>query len=144
MSRTIVMATEIQREPKLVYETISTREGLATFWTPDVQGDDAEGGELTFGFAQAPARLPMHVTRLDEPSEITWHCTGDWPFWGDTDVSWSITPGENGTQVLFRHTGFADEMPDVAFGSVSLTWGVVVARLKEVIEHDGAPNPALR
>jgi uncharacterized protein YndB with AHSA1/START domain len=142
MSRTIVMATEIQRGPKLVYETIATRAGLTTFWTPDVQGD--ESGELTFGFAQAPTRLPMNVTRLDEPSEISWHCTGDWPFWGDTDVTWSITAGEEGTQVLFRHGGFGDEMPDVAFGSVSLTWGLVVARLKEVVEADGAPNPALR
>lgn len=141
MSRAIVLVADIQREPKLVYQTIATRAGLATFWTPDVQGDEA--GEMTFGFAQAPTRLPMRVTRLDEPNKIAWHCAGDWPFWGDTDVTWSITPGEGGTQVMFRHAGFADEMPDVAFGTVAFTWGLVVARLKEVVEGDGAPNPAL-
>jgi hypothetical protein len=33
---------------------ISTRGGFAAFWTPDVEGVEAVGGELTFGFSGAP------------------------------------------------------------------------------------------
>lgn len=143
MTREIVLGTEIAREPKAVFETIATRDGLASFWTPDVQGDDAVGGELTFGFGQAPIRLPMQVERLDPPGEIAWRSTGDWPFWGGTDVTWSIEQTDGGSKVVFRQTGWADDMPDFDFGSVSLVWATVVSRLKQVVEHDGVPNPAL-
>jgi uncharacterized protein YndB with AHSA1/START domain len=143
MSRDILHAIEIHAEPKAVFDTIATRSGLAAFWTPDVQGDDGQGGELTFGFAEAPVRLPMRIVRLDSPSGIAWDCPGGFPFWEGTKVEWSLEPSEHGTKVVFRHTGFADDMPEYDFGSVSLTWALIVARLKEVVESGGAPNPAL-
>jgi len=143
MSKDIVHAIEIHAEPKSVYDAIATRSGLAAFWTPDVQGDDAEGGELTFGFAEAPIRLPIRIARLDPPTEIAWDCPGGFPFWEGTKVEWSLQASEHGTKVVFRHIGFADDMPDYDFGSISLTWAQIVARLKEVAMSGGAPNPAL-
>ncbi|MEO8424588.1 MAG: SRPBCC domain-containing protein [Actinomycetota bacterium] len=143
MSRDIVHAIEIHAEPKTVYDTIATRSGLAAFWTPDVQGDENLGGELSFGFAGAPMRMPMHVARLDPPNEVAWDCPGGYPYWEGTKVSWSARPSEHGTKVVFRHTGFPDDEPDDEFGSVSLTWALIVSRLKEVVESGGVPNPAL-
>ncbi len=143
MSRDIVHGIEIHAEPKAVFDAIATRSGLAAFWTADVQGDEGLGGELTFGFAEAPVRLPMRVVRLDLPSEIAWDCPGGFPFWEGTNVSWSLVPSEHGTKVIFRHDGLANEMPDYDFGSISLTWGLIVARLKEVVESGGVPDPAL-
>jgi len=143
MSRDIVHGIEIHAEPKAVYDTIATRSGLAAFWTPDVQGDDAQGGELTFGFAEAPVRLPMRVARLDPTSEIAWESLGGFPYWEGTRVEWSLRPSEHGTKVVFSQTGFPDDEPEFEFGSVSLTWALIVARLKEVVESGGAPNPAL-
>lgn len=58
MTSDIVLGMEIHADPKAVFDTIATRSGLAAFWTPDVKGEEAEGGELTFGFSGAPARLP--------------------------------------------------------------------------------------
>jgi uncharacterized protein YndB with AHSA1/START domain len=143
MARDIVLAIEIHEKPKTVFDTIATRSGLASFWTPDVEGVESVGGELSFGFAEAPVRLLMRVSRLDATSEIEWECLGAFPFWEGTTVSWSLSSSEHGTQVLFRHLGFADEMPEYDFGSIAKTWGSIVARLKEVVESDGAPNPAL-
>jgi uncharacterized protein YndB with AHSA1/START domain len=143
MSRDIVLAIEIHAEPKTVYDTIASRSGLAAFWTPDVQGDYAQGGELTFGFAEAPARLPMRVVRLNPPTEVAWDCTGGFPYFEGTSVTWSIEPSEHGARVLFRHTDFPDEQPEFDFGGVGVTWGRIVTRLKEVVESGGAPNPAL-
>ncbi len=134
---------EIHTAPKAVYDTVATRSGLATFWTADVQGDEAEGGELLFGFEGAPAPLPIRVVRLDPPTEVEWGCPGGFPFWAGTSVRWSMEPSEHGTKLVFRHTGFADDQPDYDFGSISLTWAQIVARLKEVVESGGAPNPAL-
>lgn len=143
MTRDIVQAIEIHADPKTVYDTVATRSGLAAFWTPDVQGDEAVGGELTFGFAEAPVRLPVRVARLEAPSEIAWDCTGGFPFWEGTTASWSMGASEHGTKVVFRHLGFADEMPEYEFGSIALTWALIVARLKDVVESGGTPNPAL-
>lgn len=143
MSRDIIHGIEIHAEPKSVYDTIATKSGLAAFWTPDVEGDETEGGDLTFGFSGAPMRLPIGVARLDPANEIGWDCPGGFPYWEGTKIVWSLGPSEHGTKVVFRHTGFPDDEPDYDFGSVSLTWALIVARLKDVVESGGAPNPAL-
>ena len=143
MSRDIVHGIEIHADPKTVFDTIATRSGLAAFWTPDVQGDETERGELTFGFSESPVRLPVRVTRLVPPTRVEWDCPGGFPFWEGTSVAWSLQPSEHGTKVIFRHAGFPDEQSEYDFGSISLTWAQIVARLKEVVESGGAPNPAL-
>ncbi|MDH4111594.1 MAG: SRPBCC domain-containing protein [Actinomycetota bacterium] len=143
MTRDIVLGIEVYAEPKAVYDTVATRSGLASFWTPEVEGEEHEGGELTFGFAQAPARLPVQVTTLNAPQGIEWSVPAGWPAWEGTAITWSFDASEHGTKVTFRHTGFADEMPDYDFGSIALTWATVASRLKDVVESGGAPNPAL-
>lgn len=143
MTRDIVQAIEIHADPKAVYDTVSTRSGLAAFWTADVEGEEAVGGGLTFGFAEAPVRLPIKVTRLDAPSDVAWECPGGFPFWEGTTVGWALRASDHGTKVVFRHDGFADDMPDFDFGSVAQTWARIVERLKEVVENGGTPNPAL-
>jgi uncharacterized protein YndB with AHSA1/START domain len=143
MSRDIVHGIEIHADPKIVYDTVSTRSGLASFWTSDVEGEESVGGELTFGFSEAPVRLPIRVARLEPPTEIAWDCPGGFPYWEGTSVSWFLRPSEHGTKVVFRHSGFPDDEPEYDFGSVSLTWALIVARMKEVVETGGKPNPAL-
>jgi hypothetical protein len=143
MAREIVLGIEIHAEPKVVHDTIATGSGLAAFWTPDVKGDDAVGGELEFGFYEAPVTLLMKVVRRDAPAEVAWECLRGFPFWEGTTVDWSVTASEHGGKVLFRHAGFADEMPDYDFGSIGESWAQIVARLKEVVESGGAPNPTM-
>jgi len=143
MTRDIIHGIEIHSDPKAIFDTIATRAGLSAFWTPDVQGDDAQGGELSFGFSGSPSRLPVRVTRLDPPRGVDWDCPGGFPFWEGTRVEWSIEPSEHGAKVLFRHLAFPDAQPEYDYGSINLTWGQIVARLKEVVESGGTPNPAL-
>jgi uncharacterized protein YndB with AHSA1/START domain len=143
VSRDIVHAIEIHAEPKAVFDTVATRSGLAAFWTPDVQGDDAEGAELTFGFSEAPVRLRMRVERSASPTEVVWTCPGDFPMWDGTRVTWALQPSEHGTKVVFRHTGWPDAQPEYDFGSISLTWALIVTRLKQVVESGGGADPAL-
>lgn len=141
MTRDVLLAIEIEAEPKIVYDTIASPEGLAAFWTPDVRSEGADG-ELSLGFEAAPTRLPAAV-EADAPSSVSWAFGGDWPAWAGSAASWSLEPSGQGTTVVFRH-GFPDSMPEYDFGSVALTWALVVARLKDVVESGGAPDPALR
>jgi uncharacterized protein YndB with AHSA1/START domain len=144
MSRDIVLAAEIGADPKAVFDTVATREGVAAFWSPDVKGDASEGGELSIGFGAAPSRLPLMVSTAKAPAEIEWAAGGDWPFWNGSRISWSFEPSAGGTKVLLRHLDYGEGMPDHEFGSVAFTWAMVLEKLKVVSESGGTPDPALR
>jgi uncharacterized protein YndB with AHSA1/START domain len=140
-ARDIVLAVEIEAEPKVVYDTVATPAGVATFWTPDVT---EEGDGLSLGFSTAPSRLPATVTRASAPEVIDWRFGGDWPFWSGSRGSWTFTRSENGTLTLFRHLDYGEGMPDEQFGMVAYTWSMVLGKLKSVVESGGTPDPALR
>jgi hypothetical protein len=44
--------------------------------------------------------------------------------------------------VLFRHLEYGEGMPDFEFGSVAMTWAMVMTALKRVVET-GRAGPAL-
>ena len=145
MSRDIVHGIEIHAEPKAVYDTIATRSGTGRVLdTGCRRAMRHEGGELTFGFAEAPIRLPMRVARLDPTNEIAMGQPGRVPLLGGDEGR----PGRSSRASTARRwssvrPGFPDDEPEYEFGSVSLTWALIVARLKEVVESGGVPNPAL-
>ena len=141
MSRSIVLAIEVAGQPETVYEAITSADGLASFWTPSVTGSTAVGGSLSFGFSEAPVDLAMTVTRADG-SVVSWSCGGPWPGWTDTTVSWATAPSDAGTMVIFRHDDWDDTVDDASFGSVALTWAMVLQALKAFVET-GQPGPAL-
>lgn len=143
MTGDVLLAIEVEADPKVVYDTIAEPDGLATFWTPDVRREDGDGRDLSLGFESAPTRLPVSIIAAETPNSITWAFDGDWPSWSGTAASWSLEQTDRSTRVVFRHA-FPDTMPDFDFGSVALTWALVVARLKSVIESGGAADPALR
>jgi hypothetical protein len=58
-------------------------------------------------------------------------------------VTLSLKPNEHVTKVVFRHAGFPDNEPEFDFGSVSLTWALIVTRLKEVVEAGRRLDPVL-
>lgn len=125
-----------------MFQALSTLEGLASFWTPVVGGSPEVGGSLSFGFSAAPVDLRMTVTDSEPDTRVTWECTGPWPHWAETRVSWTLSPSETGTMVVFRHDGWEDAVTDAELGSVALTWAMTLQALKAYAET-GAPAPAL-
>lgn len=133
MSRSIVLAIDVAVATEIVSSALTSTNGLASFWTPSVNGSTEVGGVLSFGFAEAPVDLAMTVTGSDA-NRVAWHCDGPWPGWAGTDVSWTMAPSDNGTMVVFRHDGWADEVDDPTVGSVALTWAMVLQALKAYAE----------
>jgi uncharacterized protein YndB with AHSA1/START domain len=145
MSRDIILGIEIHADAETVFRAITTRDGLASFWVPGVEGDPGTvGAETTFTFSGAPASLHMRIDRLDEPKSIEWACLGDFPMWKGTVVRWTLSPEpeHGGTRVLFRHDGFPDDHPDFEHGSIAHTWSTILDHLKELAET-GTTKPPL-
>ena len=142
MTRDIVLGVPSHAEATTIREAVTTREGLASFWTPTVTAESAVGSLATFGFSGAPVELTMRVDRIDDDG-VTWTCLGAFPFWEGTTVTWSFLKEteHGGTNVLFVHAGFPDEQPMFEHGSIAHTWSTVLDRLK-ILAETGAARPA--
>ena len=143
MTRDILLAAEMHTDAGKIVDSLTTKEGLSSFWTSESIAEPTVGTEARFGFPEAPVPLRMRVDRID-PNEVAWTCLGDFPFWEGTTVTWSLSGEEEhgGTKVLFRHVGFSDEQPEWEFASVAYTWAGILSRLK-VLAETGSAEPYL-
>jgi uncharacterized protein YndB with AHSA1/START domain len=140
MAADILHAVEIEASPDKVYEAVSTKEGLASFWTSDCDADPEVGSVARFRFPQAPVDQRMRVDALEPGKRVAWMAQGDFPLWEGTSVSWKMEPSEAGTGLLFRHSGWSDGYPERDWAGVNWVWAQVVARLKGYAES-GEPQP---
>lgn len=138
MPRSIVLAIETSAPAAVIYDAITTAEGLRSFWTIDAEAE--EGGELRFGFEAAPVDLTMTVAASEPGKLVRWSRIGPWPGWVDTEIAWRITDGGESRTVTFRHDGWADETADHDLGSVAMTWAQVMGALKQYADS-GRPAP---
>ena len=144
MAREILLSVQTHADPETLQRALTTSEGLAAFWTPNSSAEPKVGLEARFGFTGAPVPLRMRVDDIGNPGQVAWTCLGDFPYWGDTKVSWDLVAGPDAdvTTVLFKHIGFSDAQPEAEFASVAYTWATVLTALKAYAES-GVPAPAL-
>jgi uncharacterized protein YndB with AHSA1/START domain len=140
MAREILHAVDVESDARSIYRAISTRDGLASFWTGDVDADSSVGSVARFGFPDAPVDLKMRIESLERDSRVAWRCLGEFPYWKDTRVEWELlpSPAGHGTQLLFRHVGWAEDYPEIEYARVNWVWGQVVSRLKQFAESGQA------
>lgn len=143
MTHTLLHQMDIKAPPKKVFAALTTRDGLAGFWTSEVQAEPRVGSVARFNFPGAPAPLRMRIDALEPDKRVAWTCLGDFPGWEGTTVSWLLSPAADGagTSVLFRH-GDVSAWPEPGIASVNYTWGQIAARLKGYSET-GTPQPFL-
>jgi hypothetical protein len=65
-------------------------------------------------------------------------CSGDPDEWAGTTLEWTITPGEEGTRIDFKHGNW--KAMDGYTAMCNSTWGELMYRLKKYVET-GRPNP---
>ena len=95
-----------------VVANLTTLDGLASWWTPDVSGSPAPGGELTFRFRGGPPTV-MRVEHVDPAGLVVWTCAacGAFADWVGTSLWFTVRPRPGGGSVLaFRQVGLT---PDV-------------------------------
>ncbi len=143
MNGPMLHAFDIDADAESVYEAVSTRAGVAAFWTSDLDLEPVTGSVARFGFPGAPVDLRMHIDDLEPGRLIRWSCLGDFPYWAGTTVTWQLSPATaGGTTVLFRHEGWPDDYPELEYARVSYTWARIVGALKAFTET-GISQPFL-
>ena len=123
-----------------VYDAIATREGLSTWWTTDVEGDERVGGELTFLFGGPDRVAKMEVVEASRPGRVVWRGVGGPDEWVDTTFSFELRADGDETVVLFTNAGWQE--PVEFMHHCSTAWANYLLSLKHGLEGGtAAPFP---
>lgn len=128
----------IDTEQARVYAAITEREGLQSWWTPDVEAQPVAGTTSTFRF-RSGATSRMEIRALDAPQRVEWRCVDGAEEWIGTGVIFNLEDQNGRTIVRFSHLGW-QEISDF-FASCSYQWGLYLKSLKDYCETGrGAPD----
>ena len=120
------------------YKALTTREGLAAWWTHNTQGDGQVGGVLQFRFGAGG--FDMKVLELDPEARILWQVVDGPAEWIGTTVSFDLRKDGESTIVLFKHQGWNE--PVEFMHHCSTKWAMFLMSLKALLETGkGAPDP---
>lgn len=122
----------IDAEPSAIYSALTNQDGLASFWTDQVEATPAQGSNATFGFGPNGSweRFEMRIERLEPDHVVHWHCLdakdGEWP---GTHVRWELERRSDGdgTRLRLHHLGWQsaeDSLPRCAYD-----WAMIIDRL---------------
>jgi uncharacterized protein YndB with AHSA1/START domain/DNA-binding transcriptional ArsR family regulator len=111
-----------------VLALLTTLDGLASWWTPDVTGSPAPGGELRFRFGDRTT--VMRVEHVDRAGLVVWTCLASDSFadWAGTSLWFDVRPRlGGGSLIAFRHVGLTPELD--CFTTCSPRWEYHLANL---------------
>jgi len=125
--------------PEKVYETLTTCEGLAGWWTNDTTGEPGKvGGIVKFRFGAGG--FDMQVVELRSPDFVLWKVIDGPQEWIDTTISWEIKQEGDYTIVLMKHMNWKE--PVEFMHHCSTKWAIFLMSMKSLLETGtGAPNP---
>lgn len=133
----------IKSSPDEVYKALTTREGLAAWWTNNAQGESTVGGVTHFPFNADGAELGffnMKVLELQPPQRVLWQVVDGPKEWIGTKVRWELKQDGEYTTVLFKHQDWKE--PVEFMHHCSTKWAIYLMSLKSLLETGkGAPNP---
>lgn len=125
-----------------VYKALTTREGLAGWWTNDTQGNGKVGGILQFRFQlkEAVGGFDMKVLELSPAKRVLWQVVDGPPEWIGSTISWDLRQEGDWAIVLFKHEGWKEAVEFMHH--CSSKWAVFLLSLKSLVETGkGSPNP---
>jgi uncharacterized protein YndB with AHSA1/START domain len=126
-----------------VYKALTTRDGLAGWWTTDTQGDSTVGGALRFRFHSNGVEVggfDMQVLALQPDAQVLWQVVDGPAEWIGTRISWDLKQDGEHVIVLFKHQGWKE--PVEFMHHCSTKWAIFLMSLKSLLETGkGAPSP---
>lgn len=129
----------VKASPKATYQALTAREGLAGWWTTDVQGSFAVGGVIKFTFGTR-GYFDMKVRALEPGKRVLWEVVGGPDEWIGTEISFDLRQEGEFTVVRFKHQGW-QQVSDFMH-HCSTKWAVFLLSVKQLVETGkGRPFP---
>ena len=123
-----------------VYEMLATKDGLAKFWTRQVEGDSEVGGKLRFFFGKPEPSAVMEVVELSPDDRVQWRCIKGPVEWVDTTVTFDLKSTGGETVLLFTHADWRE--PVEFMHHCSTKWAYFILSMKASLEGGTAtPYP---
>jgi uncharacterized protein YndB with AHSA1/START domain len=115
-----------------VYDAVATREGIARWWTRDVDGESRPGGKLAVHFGSPEPAGVMEVTQLSPPTQVRWRCAEGPDEWKDTTLTFELKANGEETALVFTQAGWRE--PVEFMHHCSTKWGYYLVGLKAGLE----------
>lgn len=122
-----------------VYKALTTREGLAGWWTGNTRGEGNQIGNI-IEFRFGAGGFDMKVTSLDPPALVVWEVIEGPEEWVGTSISFELKEDKDYIIVLFKHLNWKE--PVEFMHHCSTKWAIFLMSLKSILETGkGAPDP---
>lgn len=122
-----------------VYRTLTEPDGLAAWWTADVDAEPELGSVASFGFDGRSTLFKMKIEELTENEFVRWHCVGGHPEWEHTEITFDLSEQDGRTILYFAHRGW--ESTDGILAMCSFDWARYLMSLKAYLETGtGTPH----
>ena len=121
------------------YRALTTRQGLAGWWTTDTRGSPDVGGVIEFHFG-ARGFFNMKVLELEPTRGVLWQVVDGPADWIGSKVSFELKQEGEQTTVLFKHQGWKEQSEFMHHCSTK--WASFLMSMKSFVETGkGAPFP---
>lgn len=126
-----------------VYRALSTRDGVAGWWTTDTQGDSKPGGLLKLTFTadgKVLGGFGILVLELSPGKRVLWEVVDGPAEWIATKIDFELKQEDDFAIVLFKHQGWKE--PVEFMSHCSTKWAIFLMSLKAFVETGkGSPSP---
>jgi uncharacterized protein YndB with AHSA1/START domain len=122
----------IAASPSRVYEALTTVEGLAGWWTTEVEGASEVGGVIAFTFG-GDFDPEMRVTALEPDSRAAWELAGGHPNWDGSTFEFRLERRADGTLMRFWQN-YGRKLSDDDFGIYNYNWAYYLESLRLLCE----------
>ncbi|MCA9774751.1 MAG: SRPBCC domain-containing protein, partial [Myxococcales bacterium] len=85
----------------VVYEHLTTQEGIAGWWTREVVATPVVGSLMELRFNERGVVFRMRVDRLEPGREVAWTCEAGHPEWVGTRLLFRLSAVDGGTRLDF-------------------------------------------
>ncbi len=136
---TILLRMPVDAQPKVVYDALTTSEGVNGWWSNHTRGPNGVGSEMNVAFPDAPATFDFEVTEEVPADRVAWRCLSGPPEWIGTTLAFNIERDPEGnSSVLLSHDGWAST--EQSFPFIAYSWAQILPRLKKLAESS-EPEP---
>jgi len=135
----ILHRIEAKTSAAKAYDALTTRDGLARWWTTDTQGSFELGGVIEFRFGSR-GFIHMKVIEREAGQRVLWQVVDGPSEWLGSRVRFDLEQDGEHTAVLFQHQGWKEASRFMHHCSTK--WALFLMSLKSLLETGhGAAYP---